>query len=428
MKTAVLILLLGAGTACGGLPLLTPTRVVKDSIGGDYTSAMVVEADGKKVFIKSLRSKPYPEEDPRGGRPRMLELTRWGNFEADILAKELFNLVDVQSPASRVVTLPPGHVAARRLGDTVVAMEFVDASFARGGTVQEGFWPGADKADLDGFINMALVDILMGNADRRDPNYFVAVLPDGMVRPVPIDNNSGFTTFLVWTRTSNLCNFWPTYRGLGAGWPWEMLGTIGNVVVRGAEVHHVHERVLDDRRFRGKVMHLARALAAKLTDAEIDRMVALIPPEIIPPEVKVRLSPDLAAQLSAPEFRALVPDPRVTLQGAELFRRRVAELRSTLRWRRTNLVAGLTDYFRRQGGPIEGQPPRPPVKPPVKPPVIANPPVGEPPPLIAQPPGRPRPSYRPWLPGKEPISDEEAGRIKGDVDPRFSGLPGTDRQ
>ena len=352
MKTALLAFLLIVTCARAELPLMTPTRVIKgEDVGGDYTSAMIVEADGKQVFVKALGSKLYPDPDPKGGPPHMVRLTRYGNFEADILAKELFTLADVLCPGARVVRLPADSEPARQLGQHVLAMEFVDSEFARGAEIQDGYWPGSDRADVDGFINMALVDIVMANADRRDPNYFCAKMRDGMIRPIPIDNNSGFCTFLTWTRASNLVNFWPSYDGIGQGWPWDMVGTIGNVVIRGGEVHHVHERVLDDPRFRARALALARQLATRVTDAEVDRMCALVPPEVIPADVEVTYAADLAAQLSVPAVKKYVPDLQ-PLKGSALFQRRMAEINAGLKWRRAHLVEALTRYFERQGGAV----------------------------------------------------------------------------
>lgn len=393
---ALAILLLGAATALAAeLPLLEPTRIVKDQIGGDYTAAMVVEAGGRKVMIKSLKSKPYPEQDPRGGPPRLVQLTRWGNFEADILAKALFDIAGVQCPATRVVRLPAGHPAAQKLGNPVAAMEWVDAKFAKG-EVEEGRWPGSQFVDADGFIHMALVDILMGNCDRRDPNFFISVGSDGIIRPVPIDNNSGFCTFLVWTRTSNLVNFWASYDGLGRGWPWDMIGTIDNVIVRGGETHHVHERLFTDPRYTPRIVELAKALADKLTDAEIDRMVAAVPSEIIPPDVRVTWPPDLARDPSVARFFGEMKP----ISGPALFKRRMQEIAATLKYRRSNLVKAVTANLKKRGMPVGGggqqpprppSPPRPPVVNPPRPPVVVNPPQ----PPVQPPAGVPGPVVNP---------------------------------
>jgi hypothetical protein len=387
-RNALSMLLLSASVALAAeLPLLEPTRIVKEQIGGDYTSAMVVEAGGKKVMIKSLKSKPYPEQDPRGGPPRLVQLTRWGNFESDIVAKALFDLVGVQCPATRVVRLPKGHPAAQKLGEKVAAMEWVDSKFAKG-EVEEGRWPGSQFADVDGFIHMALVDILIGNCDRREPNFFIVVGRDGIVRPIPIDNNSGLCTFLVWTRMSNLINFLPSLDGMGRGWPWDMIGKIDNVLARGGETHHVHEKLFNEARFTPRIVELAKALADKLTDAEIDKILATIPADIIPEGIQVTHSPELARD---PMVAKLVGDMK-PLSGPALFTRRIAEIKLVLKARRTSLVKSVTAWIKSRGLPTGGAGPRPPSPPrPPQPPVIVQPPrpTSPPPPVIVQPPQPP---------------------------------------
>jgi hypothetical protein len=323
--------------------LVDIARVIVPDAGGDYTRAMVVVIEGKTVFLKSLRNRTFQMVRERGGRPEPTELTRYCNFEADILAHHLFSLVGVKSPGAAVVRLKPGTKAAQKLGEFVLAMEYVDTAFA-GAPVQEGYWPGTAMVAVDAFIGMALVDILMGNADRRDPNFFITVGSDSLVHPIPIDNNAGLTTMLVWLIPSNLINFYPSYTGVGPVWPWNKAGTIANILFRGGEFHHVHEHLINDAKLRPRVLQVARTLVSRLTDALVNRLLDRLPPEIIPQEAMVDPQPMwLAAAGVAPSL--FFGPATMPLFGRALYELRLREIKETLLWRRDHLVEALKDYW-----------------------------------------------------------------------------------
>jgi hypothetical protein len=348
--SALLVALFLASSLLAAPPrLVNIQRVIVPDAGGDYTRAMVVVIDGKTVFLKSLVCRQFQLARKRGARPEPTDLTRYCNFEADILAHHLFNLVGVQSPAAAVVRLKKGSPAAEKLGEIVLSMEYVDSAFAHA-TVQEGYWPGKAMAAVDGFIGMALVDILMGNADRRDPNFFIAIGSDNLVRPIPIDNNAGFTTMLVWLIPSNLINFYPSYTGVGPEWPWEKAGTVANILFRGNEYHHVHEHVINDPELRPRIRTVAKTLATRLSDALLDRMLARLPPEIIPPVAMVDPQPTwLAAAGVAPGL--FFGPANVPLFGQSLYEQRLREIRETLVYRRDHLLEALEAYWQSRQRP-----------------------------------------------------------------------------
>jgi hypothetical protein len=354
------------------LAVLPVERILERDAGGDYTHALVVESAGRKLFLKSARTKlhrvPAPARSPGasgGGAgtvpvPVPVRLTRSANFEADIVAHALFSLAGVQCPRARVVRLAAGTEAERALGGVALAMEFVDDGFA-GCEVKPGGWPGPERADLDAFMHLALIDILIANADRRDRNFFLATRAAAkppLARPIPIDNNSGLASFLVWTMPSNLVNFFEGYDGIGRGWPWSIAGTIDNIVVRGGEVKNVHARVLSGPALRPRVLALAGRLVRRLTDGEIERAIRSLPPEIIPPDAVVDPGAEWAAGAVA---SAAVPPGilfgpiRRPVRGPELFAHRVVEIGRVLRARRDGLVTALQAYFERHASPASAR-------------------------------------------------------------------------
>lgn len=324
----VLVLLFVLATALRAeLPELSVEKVRDDAAGGSFTRAAVGAVGGRRVFLKSIRG------NPRG--------TRYANFEADILAHELFELVGVKSPRAWMVRLAEKSPLRDELGAHVLAMEFVDSRLVRG-QVRFGGYP--KDADDDQYVAMALIDILAGNADRRDPNYFT-VKPYGEasapVRPVPVDNNAGFSTMTVWSVPTNHVNFLPTYSGAGTLEVMKDLGTIRGVFYD-APVYSV---LFDARKLRKRAVQRARQLAGDLTDARIRAMVDALPREIIPAGVKLDIEAPWLPKLE-PVARALLfgENPRA-LSGRELFEHRKAELVSTLIWRRDHLAEALEAHF-----------------------------------------------------------------------------------
>ena len=297
-------------------------------MGGDFTSVVKAEHGLRTVILKSNRPRNQVDPGP-DGPSRARQLTRWSNFEADLLATRLFALAGLRVPAVEVVRLDPsgsGAALVREIGSPALAMDFVDAAWART-AVERGRWPGLESADADGFIALALVDILAGNADRSDDNFFISRGPSGRWTPVPIDNNAGFATSLIWTEPNGLVNFVPSYDWPGASVECRGAGSIQNIVVREGRYPMVHKNLFLALPLKPRVLAAARALADRLTPVLIDRMVASLPSEVIPSDV-------------------VVATPAGPLAGRALFSARCAEIRRILAWRAEHLVAALERLYR----------------------------------------------------------------------------------
>jgi hypothetical protein len=327
----VLVLLFLLATAVRGeLPTLKVEKVRDESAGGSFTRAAVGVVDGRKVFLKSIRG------NPRG--------TRYANFESDILAYEIFTMVGIKCPRAWMVRLADGSPLKDDLGTNVLAMEFVDSKLVRG-QVGHGGWPGKKKADVEQYLDMALVDILIGNGDRREPNFFTAKAygdDDALVRPVPVDNNCGFATMTVWSVPTSQVNFLPSYSGAGTLEVMKDLGTIRGVFYDA----QVHAYLFHLEPVRKRALARAGEIAAELTDAKIRAMVEALPREVIPPGVSLEVDAEWVPKLEPAARSLLFGESPKALRGNELFLHRKAELISTLAWRRDHLAEALAAYFK----------------------------------------------------------------------------------
>lgn len=315
------------------LPVLTIDKVLDTGAGGTQTRACVVLSQGRKLFLKGLGC------DFQG-------YTRYANFESDILAAALFERLGVLCPAARMVRLGRPDPLENHLGPIVLAMEFVDTRFARG-RIYHGFWPGRNFAALDEFLSMLLVDILISNTDRRGANFFVTVgygeeegdESPGSFRPIPIDNNSGFSSMVNYKYPTNHCGFLETYSGLGDQEVFKDLGTVHNVEID-APLAGV---VLGDEKLREALMVRAGEVVAALDDSFLDTIVADLPAEILPRDASV--DPAEHRKLPAGVFEAFFGKMPSKLSGKALFAYRKAEIRRVLAWRRDHLVEALEGYF-----------------------------------------------------------------------------------
>lgn len=315
------------------LPEVTVEIVRDEHAGGSFTRCAIGVVEGKKVFLKSSRG------NPRG--------TRYANFEADILAWKIFERLGMKCPGARVVRLVSGTALQRDLGRVVLAMDFVDTRWA-GGRVYHGQWPGPERARSEEFVNMALVDVLMGNADRREANFFVMVSYDqkegaegpGSIRPVPIDNNCGFSSMVNWSMPSNQLNFVPSYKGLAPTEAFRDMGTIRNVVMDSLPLW----TILGEPKLTKTLLAQAAKVCARLDDGFIDGIVDALPREILPDGVVLDPGVEWVKTLPESVQTALFPFEQ-PLCGAKLWAHRVQELKCTLKWRRDQLPRALAAYL-----------------------------------------------------------------------------------
>jgi hypothetical protein len=323
-------LALSAGAARAELPELTLGRVLREGAGGSVTAAMTAELDGRPVFVKS-----------RTGSQRG---TRYANLESDVLAHAIFTRLAMRCPAARIVRLSKTSTCRDRLGEVVQVMDLVDATWAKG-KVFEGFWPTSELADVDQYAKLALVDVVIGNADRREPNLFVRVPVGGkpVHTPVPIDNNAGFGTMINWFVASEHLNFVKTYDGLGATPQLAELGTVRNVVKRSP----VHMAVLGVPALEPRVLAAADELVKRLDDAWWGGVVDALPAEMLPPDLRIdpeREMPDASLPAGVPRA-AFFGDLRADLPHAQLVVARKRELKDVFAWRRDRLREALKKYL-----------------------------------------------------------------------------------
>ncbi len=300
-------------------------RVVDEFAGGTQSVCAVAEVEGQLKFLKSQRPHSH---------------VRYANFESEILAHDLFEVAGIRAPEAEVVRLRPGSALEERLGKVVLAMDYVDSEFAGRQKVMGGAWGTRQGADRDDYRKMILVDILMGNADRRGANYLDRWTRQGEVKPVPIDNNSGFGNLLNWKVPTNHCNFINSYGGAGSTPGIRQNGTIANILMDTT----LHQELLDEPAEQQRTLELARELVGRLSDEKIDEMVEDLPREIIPRGTRVSLD-DVRKGLDVQGLELLTNGAEEGLSGQELFQFRKDQIRHTLRWRRDHLVDALTTFF-----------------------------------------------------------------------------------
>lgn len=312
------------------LPEVTLGRVLSERAGGSVTAAMTAELDGRPVFVKS-----------RAGSQRGM---RYANLESDVLMHAVFTRLSVRCPAARIVRLSARSTCRDRLGEVVQLMDYVDATFAHG-KVFEGFWPTAELADVEAFAKLALVDIIAGNADRRQPNLFVRVPVGGkpLHTPIPIDNNAGFGTMIPWFVACEQLNFVRSYDGLARAPKLEELGTIRNIV----RASPVHLALLGIPALEPRVFATLAEVVKRLDDAWWGGVVEALPDAMLPDGLAIdpaREMPDAALPAGVTRA-AFFGDLTAGMTHGELVAARKRELKGTFAWRRDHLREALRRYL-----------------------------------------------------------------------------------
>lgn len=304
-------------------------EVVKERSGGTQSNAAVAIVDGEKRFLKAQQPSHYG---------------RYANFEADILAHDLFEAVGVEAPEAEIVHLEPGPLS-ERLGRKVLSMEFVDSKFAKGDKIRGAGWSVPKNADVDSFYKMVAVDIIIGNPDRRDANMFLRETPDGTVYPVPIDNDSGFGNMITQKYPTNHCSFVKSYEPAGDTPGIRMNGTIPGILLDTV----LHVDLLDEAHEQARMLEMAAEVVTSLDDEKIEKMVEKLPPEIIPSDTRISMAE--FAGLDKTTLAIIADGATEELQGEELFNFRKQELKDTLAWRRDHLQPALKAYLAQVADP-----------------------------------------------------------------------------
>lgn len=302
-------------------------EIVDQFSGGTQSLASVAIIDGEKKFLRSQKC-------------LATGYGRYANFESDLLAHDLFDLIGLKSPETEVVRLAPDSPLRKELGAVVLSMDFVDSQYVGRQKVAAGAWGLREGAVLDDYLKMTVVDILLGNADRRGANYIDRWTSHGKVHPVPIDNNSGVGNLVNWKTATNHCNFIPSYDGAGSSPGLRQAGTIANIFLDTT----LHAHILDEPHEQKRMLEIARDFTSRLTDEKIDEMVEKLPREIIPRGVKVSKE-FLKPRVEADTVEALANGASEGLSGKELYEFRKNQIRHTLAWRRDHLVEALEKFF-----------------------------------------------------------------------------------
>ena len=301
-------------------------QVVDQFSGGTQSRASVARVDGELKFLKSQVAHGHG---------------RYANFEADLLAEDLFTLIGVKAPRTEVVRLSSDSPLRQELGTVVLAMDYVNSDSMGHKKVASGGFGLRPGAVLDDYLKMTVIDILIGNADRRGANYLDRWTSSQHVRPVPIDNNSGLGNLINWKTATNHCNFIPSYSGAGNTPGLRQNGTIANILLDNT----LHHEILDEPQEQLRMLEIARDFTARLSDEVLTEMVERLPREIIPRGAKVSTR-HLAKAVDQETLKLLRNGARDGLSGQELYQFRKQQIRETLAWRRDHLVQALEEFFR----------------------------------------------------------------------------------
>lgn len=318
---------------------VTVEKILDGFHGGSQSIAAGGIIDGDNRFLKA-------PEVTDNSRPQE---RNYANFESELLAHEIFSLIGIKSPESEIVRIKGASPFHESLGNVVLSMELVDEEFVEGRKLHKSSgWGIPKKGKSEDFLKVSLVDILIGNADRRDANLMLREDQNGQLLPVPIDNNSGFGNLANWKYPTNHCNFVKSYGGSVDEPGLRQLGSIANIYVDIT----LADDLFDTEAERTMAKELALELKAKLSDQEIDKMVDALPREIIPDAAGV---PE--HQGDPQMLKTLLNGVRPGSEGDELFRDRKIQLKETLKWRRDNLPKALdkflTDFANPKVDPIE---------------------------------------------------------------------------
>jgi hypothetical protein len=304
-------------------------NVIKEHAGGTQSQAAVAQIDGDTRFLKSARPSHH------GSSP---------NFESEFLAHDIFELFGIDAPDAEMVSLHPESPLYKELGPTVLSTEFVDEEFSNGSRVRGGGWGPPEGAAYDDFFHMTLIDMVIGNADRRGANYFVMDTERGVV-PVPIDNNSGFGNLTTQKYATNHCNFILSYDGAGASPGIRQNGKIANHFIDTM----LHHELLDEPHEKNRILELAQNFQSTLTDQRIEDMVERLPRAVIPDDARVEFA--LPPGIDPVTKELLSNGAEEGLSGDQLFLFRKSQIKETLRWRRDHLPQALESYFREVENP-----------------------------------------------------------------------------
>lgn len=256
------LLVLASGLLADVPELRTKTlENIRDTDQG-ITKPIIADRTGHKYVLKA-------------NVPAMLrgyEATKYGNFEAEIVAYKLFQLLGVRSPEVRVVKL-------EGKSELYLRIRFADEDFSHGQTaaaINKTSVAEADAVDLDRARAISIVDLLIGNPDRHEGNILLHRAAGGPWIPVPIDHN-----FALVTKAVTGVESWALAPIPGPDASDADVKACGDKYIT-----FKHRNLITIRGAKGPegaagLKAAAAKLVAALSDAELTRIVRSIPPEAI---------------------------------------------------------------------------------------------------------------------------------------------------
>ena len=162
--------------------------------------------------------------------------------------------------------------------------------------------------------------------------------PDGLVRPVPLDNNSGFGNLINWKTPNVQNNFVKSYEAVE--------GVIRGSIPAILESTTLYETLLDEPDEQLHALELAKKFQQTLTDDKIESMVEELPSEVIPEGLTIESQHFQYAFQDKPAALSLLRNGiEDGMEGKELFEARKTQIKETLAWRRDHLVEAMEAFF-----------------------------------------------------------------------------------
>lgn len=188
-----------------------------------------------------------------------------GNLEAELLADKVFNHLGLPAPRTDYGWFDLGFGPERML-----RTEFVHANTPRDFMARFTSWrAGLAQIDQDLFQRMQVIDVLIGNGDRHEGNFFL----DDAGRVIPIDHNLAFGTDLVIRPPYVFHKFFT-----------EDVGSVRWIVNR----NPIGRDILKARG-GDSYTSIIKDIQRKLTDTDIAAVVSRLPDELAEPARKEEL-------------------------------------------------------------------------------------------------------------------------------------------
>jgi len=225
-------------------------EVVRELSTGINSTWLTKDQEGRQWFVKL----------DGGCKDRNGDLwINYGNFEAEIIASKIFRDFGLLCPR-----VEPVNIKGR--GGLYLRAEWVDESFtggARPKQIKEVVR--GDSIDVNQVRLLQVLDVLLGNGDRHEENLLFAPGKEGMLIPIPIDNNLALSD-----------------RSVVAYGDWQF-----NFRTELTNVDHLMQRNSIYQRYATRpgaaedYIRIVRLVREKLTDDYLQELIANVDPDVI---------------------------------------------------------------------------------------------------------------------------------------------------